>query len=163
MKRSIRQDMARECPDFAFPKQHRTKDRHNRKASAPEAPLQSFTNSFLEAKGVPYIRIPEEVYYSIFANPSIPVHVKKWVSENIKGLPDNVCILPITPKFNLCWAVELKSDIGKQTARQRDWARQISVVVARTQAEIVAGLARFMTVAERLKADLAEHVERLEL
>lgn len=160
MKRATRPDMIRDCPDFAAPKQHRVRDPRNRRAKSPEAPLQAFTDKLLAARGIPFIRVPQEVYDNIFGNPAIPVYVKRWVSENLKGLPDNTCLLPITPRFNIAYCQELKSDIGKQSERQRDWARVTSVVVARSMDEVIAGVDKFVWLAARLKHDLAGAVEK---
>ena len=152
MKREIRSDYARECPDMAYPKMRRVKDKHAK--SAPESDLQEFTNNYLKAKGLPYLRLSEKLLVNIFRNPSIPVHVKRHIKEEVAGWPDNLVLVPLGNGLNLAMAQELKTEAGTLTQAQRIMDHEIEMVVARSEDEVKANVKALEVWAKKMAAVL---------
>ena len=134
MKRSIRQDKAR--------------------AECPESELQDYADALLEAKGIPFLRLPAGMFKVIFANPAIPIHHKAMLKDALAGWPDNLTILPISPRFNVCLCLELKTTTGKLHGMQKTRAKEMAWWVARDREEISRAIAKLEWLAVNLKRDL---------
>lgn len=141
-----RADYARDMPDCAFPKPARVR---RGRAKTPESELQGFANALLDAMGLTYLRLSESALRAIFANPAIPVYVKKHVSDQLGGWPDNMILYPLGNGLNLCLCMEIKTETGKLRASQKRRARDVSIMVVRDRAEIEAAIKGFKKMAER--------------
>jgi len=122
----------------AFPKKKRVKK--NKRASKPESDLQQIVNIKLSAQGIPYIRIPDSLLRSIFSGwYRIPPHVQADVSDHLAGWPDNMPILAVQFRGRFFWIVcpiELKTETGKLTPRQKERQREVSPFnIIKTQKE----------------------------
>jgi len=119
----------------AFPKKKRIK-KHKR-ASNPESELQHVVNIKLEGMGLPYLRIPDSLLRVMFSDRfHIPNHIRAEVSESIGGLPDNMVIQGFEHNDFYFWLVcpiELKTEIGKLTPRQKERMRETPFNIIKTQ------------------------------
>ena len=149
MRRDVRPDYKRNCPDMAFPKMARAK--HVKVKAAPEAELQEFTNAYLKTCGITFLRLPESLFASIFRNPAIPVWIKRHIKECIAGWPDCLCLLPIGNGLNLALALELKSATGELHGEQKTMDAQIELVIARTQEQVIENIKGFNAWADKLR------------
>jgi hypothetical protein len=134
---------------FALPKKQRV--RPAPKAKESEATLQAKTNALLDYAGIEYLRMSSDLYRCIFANPTIPIHIKRFIKEQIAGWPDNMIFLPISDKYNLSLNIELKTSIGKQNHRQADLARRIAIQVLRSEDEVRAAIIAAQAVQAEIK------------
>jgi hypothetical protein len=161
VEREVRPDYVRECPDMAFPKMRRAKNRKTK--CAPESALQGFTNAYLKAKGLTYLRLSEALLANIFRNPQIPVYIKRHIKESVAGWPDNLVLIPLGNGLNLAMALELKREDGKLNAAQRMMDKEIELVVSRTQDDVMAnvtslkGWARLLGTVVQMKVPMGEH------
>jgi len=126
---------------FAFPKAQRKKSVE--RAAAPEKSIQAGLDARLRFAGIKYLRLSETLLRTIFANPMIPVHIKKIVSDELAGWPDNICYIPISDKYCLCAMIECKTTIGKLNGAQKRRSAGLPYVVVRSDNEAAAALAGF--------------------
>lgn len=164
-KNKVREDCQRDCPDFLLPKTTREKREckpivKECKPIVKEDVIQKQANDIYELKGIPYLRMGSELYSVIFSNPQLPIGVKKKISDEIKGWPDNMLFLPITPKFNLNCHIELKTETGKLNKGQNDKSKVMSVNIARDYKAIQAIAEKFIWFADKLRADLKPFIEK---
>lgn len=96
------------------------------KPRVKESSIQSQVESYLKAKGIEYIRFPDSLYRYIFANQSIPIHVKKQCSDYMKGIPDLI-ILTKSKAYNDCLLLEIKAKDGKLSQGQKNFAKHLNV------------------------------------
>lgn len=110
-----------------------TAPRKARKAprdKTPESVIQSQCESYLDALSLFYVRIPDSLLRTVFANPQIPIWVKREVSDCLKGLPDLTIL-----KNGRYLACELKRDGGKLSTAQREVQAAIGTVVCESFAQ----------------------------
>jgi len=100
-----------------------------KKASVPESTIQRQVDAYLELLGVRAIRIPDSLYRAVYAQRSVPVHVKANIAKYIAGLPD-LLIPRLTDKGLIMLALELKSEKGKLSPKQVKWQKHLGTVVA---------------------------------
>lgn len=98
-----------------------------------ESDLQRACEQVLDLLGITYIRLPDSLYRSIFANKRISAHIKKEIARSIKGLPDIIILLPDEDEI-YCKAccIELKTKSGKLTQGQKNFAKRLPVIVVRS-------------------------------
>lgn len=101
--------------------------RNTKKPRVKESTIQEQLESYLDLKGIEYIRFPDSLYRYIFANPQIPIHVKKQCSEYMKGVPDLI-ILTKSKTYNDCLLLEAKAKDGKLSQGQKNYAKHLNVV-----------------------------------
>jgi len=115
------------------------KKRPQRKAAVPETTIQSLTEQYLHLKNLYFIHIKNAVYRTIFANPSVSIQDKRAAKEAIAGIPDLVIM------HEGCYlALELKTEIGKLSQRQRLVQQQIGTLVPRSFEEAKGYIDRFL-------------------
>ena len=59
-----------------------------RPVGIPEASIQQQVEAFLQLKGLKYFHCPDAIYQMCAPFSKTPIHVKKIISESLKGLPD---------------------------------------------------------------------------
>lgn len=96
------------------------------KPRVKESSIQSQLEHYLDLKGIEYIRFPDSLYRYIFANQSIPIHVKKQCSDYMKGVPDLI-ILVKYGKYNMCLLHEVKAKDGRASQGQKNYAKRLNV------------------------------------
>lgn len=120
-----------DCKIVPIPKPgKKKKKRPPGKAKTPEKVIQSQCDSYLDLLGVKPIRIPDSLYRSIYANQSVPIHIKSQISNSIAGLPD-LMIPKITSKGVLLLSVEIKTEVGKLGPKQVKWQKILDTKLAR--------------------------------
>jgi len=92
-----------------------------KKGSFRESDLQKACEQVLDTMRLCYIRIPDTMNSIVFGSPSIPVHVKKMISDITKGVPD----LTILFEDGTYLAIELKTDTGKMSIGQKRFRNRI--------------------------------------
>lgn len=133
-----------------FPKPIRKK-KTSKKAKTPEAILQDRVSSVLNLLGIKYLRIPDLVYRLCgWSDRRLKPWEKAQLSLAFKGFPDNVCLMPFG-KYVIGVNFELKTTVGKQSAGQRKWARELPVTVIRDVEE-----------AQKAIKELEKYIEGLE-
>ncbi len=115
------------------------KKRTSPKAKTPERIIQAQVDAYIELRGLFCLRIPDWLLSSIMQNQHIPIHVKRALSDILKGMPDNLILSHDRRSLPL----ELKTDIGKLSASQREVKTAIGTVVARSFEEARAEIDRF--------------------
>ena len=127
---------------------YRTK-RKNPAVIIKESQLQRQCDDYLEAFRIRYIRIPDGVwgYLAYKASES----VKIWFRKIFGGIPDNICILPINEKYNLCLALELKTKTGKLHGKQKHWSKELAVQISRSPEDTMQIIDEFVKEADRLR------------
>ena len=103
---------------------HTAKAPRKARDKTPEKVIQAQGEAYLRLKRLFFIRIPDALNRSIFANPEIPIWTKKHISDFIKGLPDLTIL-----KDGRYLAVELKKDGGRLTHEQDAIRREIGGIV----------------------------------
>ena len=127
------------------------KKRKNPVIKVKESQLQKQLNDTLNAYSVRYIRI-ENVFWNwlvkMHSAGKCPDEVFFPFVDRFKGMPDNMCFVPIGEKYNLCAALEEKTLTGKQNIDQKEWAREMNVQVLRTTEENENAVKRLLHLAE---------------
>lgn len=131
--------------------------RKKRKRKAPvlditESQLQEQLNDLLNAHQIRYIRIPDSIWRWLKRH--APVEVVTMLSRAFGGMPDNVCMIPISDKYSLALNIELKVKGRKKRGKQKHWQSTIS----RTPDENIKLIDEFVKKAEIVK----EVLERIE-
>ena len=134
---------------FAFPKFVRM--RGKKKAKRPEAVAQGQVNALGDVLGIPYLRLPESLFVSIFASPSVPIHVKRHLKDAIAGWADNIFFLPVSDRFALACFIECKNDVGKLHGMQKTRSRELPYNIIREQADAQELLMDFKSRAETMR------------
>jgi hypothetical protein len=93
-----------------------------------ESTTQNQLEKYLALKGIKFIRFPDSLYRYIFANPVIPIHVKKQCSDFMKGIPDLIILTP-NKAYNSCLLLEVKAEDGKLSQGQKNWHKGLNVYV----------------------------------
>lgn len=138
-----------------FPKPIRKKKALYKKATTPESMLQGQVNSILKWMGVKYFRAPDLLYRLLGWDSRLSAREKGELSKVFAGMPDNIVFVPLG-NFCLCLNLELKSDIGKLSPRQKKYASQLPVTVVRTLQETQELVKGLLSTVEFLEPILAE-------
>lgn len=147
MKRVIRADWK----GFAFPKMKRVKSNPSKKAETPEATIQATVDVLLQNAGIPFFRLPDNMFRAIHADRSISNRMKAWILHELSGWADNIAFFPIDDKFCLCCHIENKSDKGKLRGKQKVRSKEIPYNIVRTEQDIRTLIKQFIAKAEWLK------------
>jgi len=134
--------------------------RKRRKRKAPvlditESQLQEQLNDLLNAYQIRYIRIPDSIWHWLKRN--APVEVIRAMSDALGGMPDNVCMIPISDRYSLMLAIELKVKGRKKRGKQKHWQSTIS----RTPDENIALIEEYVKQADIVK-EILERVKEYE-
>jgi hypothetical protein len=112
-----------------------------RKVDAPESDLQDFTNEYLEARRLKHLRIPDTMD-------------GKAIRKALAGTPDNIILIPLVGGYSLAVPLELKTRSKLRTS-QRQFARDIPVIVAQTPDEVERAVTNAVNFAEKVKTRLS--------
>ena len=96
-----------------------------------ESVLQSQCEEYLKVRRIPFSRVPDAAYRSIFAQPGIPLHIRSQIASCLRGLPD-LTIYQKDGEYNRCLMVELKTARGRLSQSQKHWAEHCNVAVVRS-------------------------------
>jgi len=105
-----------------------------------EASIQRQVEAYLQIKGLKYVHIPDEIYRLCSPISRTPIHVKRIISESLKGLPDLMIfksktfkiagdLLPTDEIDTSCLLLELKKKNAKARQSQRRWHDGLPVQV----------------------------------
>jgi len=97
-----------------------------KKPRVKESTIQDQLEHYLDLKGITYVRFPDSLYRYIFANPMIPIYVKKQCSDYMKGVPDLIILTP-NKSYNDCLLLEVKAKDGKLSQGQKNWQKGLNV------------------------------------
>ena len=118
--------------DLKFSKQNQTAYKKKRKrptVTVSEDEMQDQCNNILKVLGLKYIRIPDWVWNWLIHN--APVQVNNYMSEMFAGMPDVLVPIQVSEKYNLLLQLELKTEAGKLSNKQKKWAEKTAVQVSR--------------------------------
>jgi hypothetical protein len=104
-------------------------------ALVSESALQDQLNDLLDVYNIKYIRIPNGVWKWLQFN--APQGILKFFQKTFGGIPDNVCIVPISKDYNLCLNIELKTESGKLHGKQKEWSKETAVKISRSTNESI--------------------------
>jgi len=110
------------------------KKRSKPKATFKELDLQLQVNSLLYNMGLKYFRCPDLLYRLLGWDKRLKAYEKAQLASVFSGIPDNIVFVPLG-NFCLCLNLELKSNVGKQSPRQRTYAKHLPVTVVRSLQE----------------------------
>ena len=96
------------------------------KAKAKESSIQQMVETFLICHDIRFIRIPDTAYRALFSNTVVPLWIKKDLSKCLKGVPDLICLRP-NGEYNDCLLLEIKTEAGKVSQGQKQFAKGLSV------------------------------------
>ena len=146
---------------FALPKpEHKKKsvvaDPH------PESIVQAAVDARLSFAHMPYLRLTETLLKHIFTNPTIPVHIKKILADELGGWPDNMAFIPVSDRYCLACLIENKSDKGKLHGRQKIKAAELPYNIIRSDKEAEALIADFEHIAGLISDGIRQYQEKKE-
>ncbi len=119
--------------------------------------IQNQCDDTLKALRLKFLRIPNWLWLWIKKN--APIEVKDCMSEVFAGMPDNVVIVPVTEKYNLCLQLELKTEGGVLNKKQKKWAKETSVQVSRGVNQNIQIIEDFVEFADKLRRFLLTQEE----
>lgn len=145
-KREIaaRYSLLAQVPGAMIPTPKKKGTSRPRKALTPESSIQAAAERLCDHLGLQFIRVPDAAYKAIFANPSVPVHIRVLIAQFLKGLPD-MTILKRDGQYNRALCLELKTTEGDTSKAQDQWSRGASVTVAYGWPEVEAAITAFAT------------------
>ena len=96
------------------------------KVTMKEKQLQSIVEQYLDALGLAYFRIPDQVLKTLrwSAGPGIG----RLVSEYFAGLPD-LLLFRGKGENMFCAGLELKTEAGRLSQKQKKWQEKIGTIV----------------------------------
>jgi len=122
-----------------------------RKVKMPEAALQKFTDDYLAAKGLSYIRLPDRLWGVLHRALSKTYPGVLWgLRKALGGLPDNTVFIPINDRYSLALHLELKTKSGLH-GQQKVQARELPWQIAQTPEDVQQIVDRFIEDAEDMK------------
>ena len=136
----------------AFPKKMRVKTRPDRKSGIPESFIQKqIQGTIAVTPSLVAMRVPDALY-RLKGSPKLSQAERGLLAEAFSGLPDNDLKLPLpgTPYYLGC-LTETKTETGKQTKRQKAYAKSLYVSVVRNLGEFKAVIELFLEYWEWLK------------
>lgn len=114
-----------------------------RRIDRPESELQAFTDDYLTARGIEYIRVPD-------------TQNGEAIRRALCGMPDNTALIPVGG-YSLAMSLELKTR-SKMHGRQLDNARRVPWVIAQDEREVERAVSDFVRAAEKVKKLLRDTV-----
>jgi hypothetical protein len=114
----------------------RVKSNPSKKATTPEATIQAIVDLLLQTEGIPFLRLPDNLFRAIHADKNISGRMKAWILHELSGWADNIAFIPIDDKFCLCCHIENKSDKGKLRGKQKVRSKEIPYNIVRTETDI---------------------------
>lgn len=96
------------------------------KVQDAEADIQGMAEQLCAIHGIPFLRLPDALLRTVFANPSTPLHIKKICSEYLKGIPDLILFNKNSQKY---LGIEIKTERGRLSHAQKRWQRMIGTKV----------------------------------
>lgn len=136
---------------MAFPKKS-WRVRGKEKAVESEAPLQKFTDDYLEWQHIRSIRVPDKVFNYINAPfARVEEWFKIWFNSQFAGMPDNTVLIDIGGGYLLGLPIELKSRTGKLHGRQKSAARVESWRVCKSPEAVEREIKEALRIADVVK------------
>lgn len=119
-----------------------------RPVGIPEASIQRQVEAYLSLKGLKFIHIPDAIYKLCAPYSKTPIHIKKIISQSLKGLPDLLIFKRKTYQIGddklatkdidtSCLLLELKKKNAKARQSQRKWHGNLPVQVVDNVAEAI--------------------------
>lgn len=93
-----------------------------RPAFSRERDLQKLCEAYLDSRGLRYIRVPDSLWAFVMTSKAAPVWLKAFASKFLAGMPDLVILAG-----DRALHVELKAAKGKESEKQKRWAKDCSV------------------------------------
>ena len=121
----------------------------NNKIVVPESALQNQLNDLLLQVQLKYIRMSDTIWNWIIHH--APPKIRKMLSEMFAGMPDNIVIAPINERYNLCMAIELKTEKGVFGKKQKNWREEIAVQENRSTKENEKSVLEFLETQKKLQ------------
>ena len=121
----------------------------NNKIVVPESALQNQLNDLLNQLKLKFIRISDALWTWIVYH--APPKIRQMLSAMFGGMPDVITIASISKKYNLCMAIEVKTEKGKLSKKQKTWQDNISVQVNRSTAENEKSVLEFLEMQKKLQ------------
>ena len=134
------------------------KKRKNPKVSISESDNQKQCNDLLEAHQIKYLRIPDWVWGWLKHN--APVSVINELSGKFAGMPDNLPLIKLTDKYSLCLGLELKTEAGRLSTKQKRWQKEVGSIVSRSPDDNIEIVNEFMRDAEIIKGLISKNEEK---
>ncbi len=100
-----------------------------KKSITPEKIIQKQAEELLDIKSEFYIRIPDSLLCFIMNTPTVPMYIKKIVSNFFAGLPDLI-IFKRTENATICFPLEIKTENGKLSQAQKKVQSRIGTIVS---------------------------------
>ncbi len=127
---------------------YRTK-RKKPKVHIKESQLQKQCDDYLAINRIKYLRIPNWIWNWLRHN--APIEIMNYMSERFGGMPDNICLIPIgESKYNLALCLELKTETGRIHGKQKQWMKDLHVVISRSPEDTMHLIKLFEWKAEKL-------------
>lgn len=98
----------------------------SRPASLRERDLQKLCEQYLESRGLRYIRVPDSLWAFVMTSKVAPIWLRAFCSKHLAGIPDLVIL-----KGSKALHVELKTEKGKASEKQKLWAKDCDVHLVR--------------------------------
>ena len=131
------------------------KKRKRPKVTIKESALQKQCDDLLKALRIKYLRIPDYVWS--WLKRKAPVEIITALSEAFAGMPDNITLTKISDRYALAMGLELKTEAGKLSGKQKKWIDRNGGVVSRSPDDTIKEVDEFIKVAEILKTLLVTH------
>ncbi len=125
------------------------------KVTIKESDLQKQCDDLLKNLRIKYLRIPDYVWKWLKQN--APVEIITALSESFAGMPDNVTLVKISDKYALAMGLEIKTEAGKLSGKQKKWIDREGGVVSRSTDDTIKEVDQFIKTAETIKTFLAIH------
>ena len=125
------------------------KKRKRPKVTIKEDAIQKQCDDLLIALRIKYLRIPDWVWKWLKEN--APVSVISELSGKFAGMPDDLPLIKLTEKYSLCLGLELKTEAGKLSTKQKRWIKEVGGVVSRSPDDTIEIIDRFIKDADIIK------------
>ena len=117
-----------------------------------EAHIQKYVDDLLTYKHIHSVRLPDKLFQQIFGfGKSISLRIKGLIAKYIKGLPDNMAVLPIGDGLFLGIALEQKSATGTLSPHQKKWRKILNTHVIRTEEDAKKWIEHFIETHRKLE------------
>jgi len=120
-----------------------------------ESHIQKYVDDLLTYNRIWCIRLPDHLFRAIYkTGKSVSLRVKGLISKYIKGLPDNLAVLPLPGGFFLGCALEQKSKSGTLSPYQKKWQKILNTHVIRTEEQAKNQVDQFIKTHKQLEGFL---------
>ena len=150
---------------------HRKRKKSIPKVTIKEDAIQKQCNDMLDWNGIKYIRIEDYVWsglktiireLSLSIKHGLSAKKTAWLlhlsqailsalSDRFAGMDDIVAFIPVMDKYSLCLSLELKTEAGKQSTKQKRWNKQVSGRESRSPDQTIVIINEFIRDAEIIK------------